>query len=272
METPPGFNLDHAVATWRAELARLPGLTPADLRELEAHLRDGFAELQRQHLRDDEAFLLACHRVGPSKPVAAEFAKAAPERVWAPRVFWMAFGALVVHLWQTTLGICCSMLSTTSVSSSPSPLSPLDALPISGEAFSINGIGIPEWLAWMVLALMFLVICGLPVLFAGRWLASGRLERLAHLVSTRGRVAALGAGLFLCAFGMQLLALFHFLEQTGSASNGPAGLIDVGLTIGMATTIEYNLVTSSLWPLCLIVLMIWLTPRAAKTKAFAVAA
>jgi len=91
METPPGFNLDHAVAQWRDELARQPGLTPADLRELEAHLRDGFAELRKNSIREEEAFHLACERLGPSQPVAGEFAKAKPARVWVPRVFCLTF-------------------------------------------------------------------------------------------------------------------------------------------------------------------------------------
>ena len=91
MEPRPRFNLDQAVAAWRAELARHPGPAPADLRELEAHLREGFAELQKKDLSDEEAFLIARHRVGPSPAVAGEFAKRAPRPLWRSRGFWVTF-------------------------------------------------------------------------------------------------------------------------------------------------------------------------------------
>jgi len=75
MEPQPRFNLDQAVAAWRAELASHPGPAPEDLRTLEAHLRDGIAALQGGQLSDEEAFLIAQHRVGQAPAVAGEFAK-----------------------------------------------------------------------------------------------------------------------------------------------------------------------------------------------------
>jgi len=276
METPPGFNLEQAIAQWRAELARQPGLTPADLRELEAHLRDGFAELQRQRLNDDEAFLLARHRVGPPLPVAAEFAKAAPARVWAPRVFWMAFGALVIQLWQTTLSLWSSALwASPSVSGGSLPDSSAGATTTISSSSSnayILGFELPGWVGYVVLALIFLLICGGPVLLVGRWLARGKLAGLAQLISTRTRVAVLGATLFLSAFSLQLLALHHWLAQPPHALEGSDWGIVVGMNIATAMSMEYNLFTSALWPLCLIALMIWLTPRCVETKNRAVTA
>ena len=103
MEPDPRFDLDQAVAAWREELARHPGLAAADVRELEAHLRDGFAELKKKDLSDEEAFLVARHRIGLPAPVAAEFAKRKVPRLWRSKLFWVTF--LVVFGAFVGLGI-----------------------------------------------------------------------------------------------------------------------------------------------------------------------
>ncbi|HTB62426.1 MAG TPA: permease prefix domain 1-containing protein [Opitutales bacterium] len=105
MEPQTRFNLDDSVAAWREELAQHPGLNAVDARELETHLRDGFAELKRNQLTDEEAFLIARRRVGSPVAVADEFAKTSPARLWSSRVFWMVFGVLSLSLWQTTFGL-----------------------------------------------------------------------------------------------------------------------------------------------------------------------
>ncbi len=94
MESQTRFNLDQAVAAWRKELASHPGPGSEELRTLEAHLRDGFAALQGGQLSDEEAFLIARHRVGPARAVAGEFAKTAAPSWWRPRVFWVTFLAV----------------------------------------------------------------------------------------------------------------------------------------------------------------------------------
>ncbi len=269
MQSQPSFNLDHAVAAWRDELARQPGLTPADLRELEAHLRDGFAELRKLGLRDDEAFLVACHRVGPPRPVAVEYAKAAPRRLWSPRVFWMAFGALLIQLWQATLGLWTSaLLLNPSVAEHTVPdLSSVSSMSSSASTAYFGDIEVPGWVGCLVLALVYLLVCGVPVYFIGRRLACGKMESLAQLVSTRMGVAALGLVLFLSALSLQLLALYCWqTTRAENAFNGPTWGIEQGMTIGTWAIMQYNLFISSLWPLCLIALMIWLTPRRDKTK------
>jgi hypothetical protein len=52
------------IAQWRAALAGSRALSPADVDELEEHLRDQIADLGAAGLDDDEAFLIAVKRLG----------------------------------------------------------------------------------------------------------------------------------------------------------------------------------------------------------------
>jgi hypothetical protein len=103
METKPRFELSIAIQNWSRELATEPNLTPEVCRELETHLRDTVAELQRRGLNDQESFWLARKRIGQPKELREEFVKANPERVWRERVFWISLGLLVVNLWGTAV-------------------------------------------------------------------------------------------------------------------------------------------------------------------------
>jgi len=131
MEPHSRFDLDAAIATWRADLARHPGPAPADLRELEAHLREAFAELTKAGLRDDEAFLIARRRIGAPAPVAAEFAKTTLPPMWRSRLFWATFlavfGAFVAYLSQATP----IYLATASLRINPPEVTPMRTGPAS---------------------------------------------------------------------------------------------------------------------------------------------
>ncbi|HTB62427.1 MAG TPA: hypothetical protein VK737_02465 [Opitutales bacterium] len=91
MPSPASFDLEKSITAWRKELARHAGPQATDLRELEAHLREGFAELRGSKVSDEEAFLIALHRVGPPPAVAAEFAKTTPPPMLRSRLFWLTF-------------------------------------------------------------------------------------------------------------------------------------------------------------------------------------
>jgi hypothetical protein len=101
METQTRFNLNRAIADWRQSLASQPGVASTDARELEEHLREQVARFQQGGLRDDEAFWVACRRVGSPADVAAEFAKANPLRVWRDHLFWAALVLFMLNIWQS---------------------------------------------------------------------------------------------------------------------------------------------------------------------------
>lgn len=70
------------IAQWRAALARSAAVTDADADELEEHLRDRMAELERSGLDAEEAFLIAVKRLGATDAVTAEFAREHGDRLW----------------------------------------------------------------------------------------------------------------------------------------------------------------------------------------------
>lgn len=92
------FTVEDAVQNWRLELSQRQTMTPADIEEMETHLRDEMDNLQTTGLTQEESFLVASHRIGNADQVAAEFAKINTTVIWKNRFFWMIAGILCVHV------------------------------------------------------------------------------------------------------------------------------------------------------------------------------
>ena len=86
-------DVEARVAQWRAALGRSAAVTEADADELEEHLRDRMADLERSGLDADEAFLIAVKRLGATDAVTAEFAREHGDRLWKQLVLPPALGA-----------------------------------------------------------------------------------------------------------------------------------------------------------------------------------
>jgi hypothetical protein len=69
-------------AQWREYLRRRRELQPADVDELEDHLRGSVDELTEVGLAADEAFLVAVKRMGSLDELSREFAREHSERLW----------------------------------------------------------------------------------------------------------------------------------------------------------------------------------------------
>lgn len=74
--------LEAQIQQWRTYLGRRPGIHPADVDELEDHLRDQIETLVDAGLAPDEAFLVAVRRMGAQDAIASEFAREHSERLW----------------------------------------------------------------------------------------------------------------------------------------------------------------------------------------------
>ncbi len=85
-------DVEARVAQWRAALARSAAVTETDADELEEHLRDRMADLERAGLEPDEAFLIAVKRLGATDAVTAEFAREHGDRLWKQLVLPPALG------------------------------------------------------------------------------------------------------------------------------------------------------------------------------------
>ena len=102
METHPSYDLNAAVENWRVELTSQADLTGDDRRELEVHLWEAIAELRERGLNEEESFLLARHRLGPTHEIADEFIKVNPGKVWRERIIWALIFMLIFQLWTST--------------------------------------------------------------------------------------------------------------------------------------------------------------------------
>lgn len=70
------------IGRWRGYVQRRQAISPADVDELEDHLREQVVDLRATGLDDDEAFLVAIKRMGNLDAVSHEFAREHSERLW----------------------------------------------------------------------------------------------------------------------------------------------------------------------------------------------
>ncbi|MET1154330.1 permease prefix domain 1-containing protein [Arthrobacter sp.] len=78
----PHAELEAQIDRWRGYVQGRQAISPADVEELEDHLREQIADRQATGLDDDEAFLVAIKRLGNLDAVSHEFAREHSERLW----------------------------------------------------------------------------------------------------------------------------------------------------------------------------------------------
>lgn len=92
------FDLNECIKKWRVGLAQSQSLGKKDIDELEGHLREEIDHLKESKLSDEEAFLVATHRLGDSVCIAEEYAKIDYGHIFRRRFFWAVVGVLVYLL------------------------------------------------------------------------------------------------------------------------------------------------------------------------------
>lgn len=100
------FQLENAIENWKSGLLCNQNITDGNADELENHLRDEVDSLMLSGLSDQEAFMVASHRIGDQQAIGQEFAKVNPSLAWRRRAFWMFFGILVSMLVSGIAGLC----------------------------------------------------------------------------------------------------------------------------------------------------------------------
>jgi len=164
MENKTRFDLNAAVENWRHALARQPNLTAEVCRELETHLRDAIAGYQQRGLNNEEAFWLACKRVGQPAQLGQEFIKADPAAAWRERIFWMAISLVGSYLFMTWKDLLSTWLNPGSYGWTDLfyllPILVLIAAAVMIRRGSVPSPGVPERTAsWRW-------VCGLAVILA----------------------------------------------------------------------------------------------------------
>ena len=74
--------LEAQIGRWRGYVQRRQAISPADIDELEDHLREQIADRQATGLDDEEGFLVAIKRMGNLDAVSREFAREHSDRLW----------------------------------------------------------------------------------------------------------------------------------------------------------------------------------------------
>ncbi|MCG6956007.1 MAG: permease prefix domain 1-containing protein [Gemmatimonadetes bacterium] len=77
-----GQVLEERIAEWRAYVRSREAMAPADVDELEDHLRSQVEALEEAGLAEDEAFVIAVKRIGALDTLSQEFAREYSERLW----------------------------------------------------------------------------------------------------------------------------------------------------------------------------------------------
>lgn len=90
------FDINPALKEWRSSFQKVEQFSPDDIEEMENHLIDEIDKLKNQYLNEEEAFLLAAHRLGKPKILETEFHKVHPNRIWQNRFNWMVTGFLTI--------------------------------------------------------------------------------------------------------------------------------------------------------------------------------
>lgn len=78
----PHAELEAQIDRWRGYVQRRQAISPADVDELEDHLRGQIADRRATGLDDEEAFLVAIKRLGNLDAVSREFAREHSDRLW----------------------------------------------------------------------------------------------------------------------------------------------------------------------------------------------
>ena len=91
-------DVEKRIEQWRGRLAASETLNSAEISELEGHLREEVAGLRKLELSEEEAFLVARHRLGDAAELEGEFAKVYGHRRSLQRLSWMALGVLLYLL------------------------------------------------------------------------------------------------------------------------------------------------------------------------------
>src|SRR4030042_1430469 len=99
------FDLNKAISSWRMNLSERQTCAKSDIDEMETHLREEIDSLTASKLSEQEAFLVATHRLGDTDSLAAEFAKVNTSILWRNRLFWMLAGLLSYFVAKYITGI-----------------------------------------------------------------------------------------------------------------------------------------------------------------------
>ena len=174
------FDLDNAIQNWKHSFGKHDAVGPAEILELETHLRELVADLGKHGLSEREAFMVGAERLGHPSELGHEYTKIGYGAQWRKRVFWMLCGYFAM---KVTGSVIAAMVT------------------IVGAGLAYAGVAASTTAATMVVA-MILAWCSCGVIFfsyqpqndkirnRNLWfIAIGLLLIVAPLISLFGNIA-----------------------------------------------------------------------------------
>jgi len=111
------FDLNEKISMWRNNLAQSETLGSSDIEELESHLHEEIEQLKTLKLSDEEAFLVATHRLGGTDSLSTEYEKINRGSIFRRRLSLMITGILTYLLathFTTAVSKSCVLLAAKS--------------------------------------------------------------------------------------------------------------------------------------------------------------
>jgi hypothetical protein len=111
------FDINEQIIKWRSNLTKSETLGSSDIEELESHLHEEIEQLKTLKLSDEEAFLIAAHRLGTTDSLAAEYEKINRGSIFRRRLSLMITGILTYLLathFTTAVSKGCVLLAANS--------------------------------------------------------------------------------------------------------------------------------------------------------------
>jgi hypothetical protein len=249
METQPRFDLSVAIQNWSRELAAEPDLTPEVCRELETHLRDTVAELQRRGLNDQESFWLARKRIGQPKELREEFVKADFIKAWKERLVWILCALLAFRVWGDLSSIVLSSCRWLGMYLFGKHLFLPDwvffYIPLPSQWAMQNLFENPLFIALLLDAP---IICIIILLSHGRF--ARFISASQALFNSRRRFLTWASPMFLIYCVLRLLVLAQYARGIGPSISGNPSV----------KFVAFGTLGSLVWPGALIALIAWLLP------------
>ena len=106
------FRLKDSMESWKGKLYNSNSFTSSDIEELESHLLDEIDILKNKDLSEEEAFYIACSRLGSVELLSSEFTKINTNSIYLKRVVWFLGGYILISFIQKLITIFSLFLTT----------------------------------------------------------------------------------------------------------------------------------------------------------------
>ncbi|MBK1810007.1 hypothetical protein JHL18_05035 [Clostridium sp. YIM B02505] len=94
------FQLEKSLIDWKKKLSASNSLTSSDIEELESHLLDEIDALKKKTLTEEEAFYVACSRLGSVDLLTSEYSIVNSNFLWIKKFLWLLTGYLIISFSQ----------------------------------------------------------------------------------------------------------------------------------------------------------------------------